>query len=36
VIQSPTTQINLLSKFTKALANDWTLTVTGSVFDSSA
>ena len=35
-IQSPTTQINLLSKFTKALANDWTLTFTGSVFDSSA
>lgn len=36
VIQSPTTQINLLSKFTKALANDWTLTFTGSIFDSSA
>ncbi|HXC10470.1 MAG TPA: TonB-dependent receptor [Steroidobacteraceae bacterium] len=35
-IQSPTTQINLLSKFTKSLANDWSLTVTGSVFDSSA
>ena len=35
-IQSPTTQINLLSKFTKALAGDWTATVTGSVFDSSA
>jgi iron complex outermembrane receptor protein len=35
-IQSPTTQINLLSKFTKSLANDWTATVTGSVFDSSA
>jgi iron complex outermembrane recepter protein len=35
-IQSPATQINLLSKFTKALSNDWTLTVTGSVFDSSA
>jgi iron complex outermembrane recepter protein len=35
-IQSPTTQINLLSKFTKALANDWTATFTGSVFDSSA
>ena len=35
-IQSPTTQINLLSKFTKALPDDWTLTVTGSVFDSSA
>ena len=36
VIQSPTTQVNLLSKFTKSLANDWALTVTGSVFDSSA
>jgi iron complex outermembrane receptor protein len=35
-IQSPTTQINVLSKFTKALANDWSFTVTGSVFDSSA
>ena len=35
-IQSPTTQINLLSKFTKALSNDWTATITGSVFDSSA
>jgi iron complex outermembrane recepter protein len=35
-IQSPTTQINLLSKFTKALGNDWTFTATGSVFDSSA
>ena len=35
-LQSPTSQINLLSKFTKALANDWTFTVTGSVFDSSA
>jgi iron complex outermembrane receptor protein len=35
-IQSPTTQINLLSKFTKSLANDWSLTITGSVFDSSA
>ena len=28
-IQPPTTQINLLSKFTKALSNDWTLTVHG-------
>ncbi|MGA2186959.1 MAG: TonB-dependent receptor [Steroidobacteraceae bacterium] len=36
VIQSPTTQVNLLSKFTKALANDWTFTATGSVFDSEA
>ena len=35
-IQSPTTQINILSRFTKSLANDWTATVTGSVFDSSA
>src|ERR1700678_2948893 len=35
-IQSPTTQINLLSKFTKALAGDWTATVTASVFDSGA
>jgi iron complex outermembrane recepter protein len=35
-IQPPTTQINLLSKFTKSLGNDWTATVTGSVFDSSA
>jgi iron complex outermembrane receptor protein len=36
IIQSPTTQINILSKFTKSLANDWSFTVTGSVFDSSA
>jgi iron complex outermembrane recepter protein len=36
VIQSPTTQINLLSKFTKALAENWSLTFTGSIFDSSA
>jgi iron complex outermembrane recepter protein len=36
VIQSPTTQINLLTKFTKALGTDWTFTATGSVFDSSA
>jgi iron complex outermembrane receptor protein len=35
-IQSPTTQINLLTKFTKSLANDWTATVTASVFDSIA
>jgi iron complex outermembrane receptor protein len=35
-LQSPTTQINVLSKFTKNLINDWSLTVTGSVFDSSA
>ena len=26
IIQSPTTQINLLSRFTKSLANDWTAT----------
>jgi iron complex outermembrane receptor protein len=35
-IQSPTTQINVLARFTKSLANDWTAVVTGSVFDSSA
>ena len=35
-LQSPTTQINLLSRFTKSLWGDWTATVTGSVFDSSA
>jgi iron complex outermembrane receptor protein len=35
-IQSPATQINLLSRFTKALWGDWTATITGSVFDSSA
>ena len=35
-LQSPTTQINLLSKFTKRLGADWSLTVTGSIFDSSA
>ncbi len=36
LLQSPTTQINLLSKFTKSLGNDWAVTVTGSVFDSQA
>jgi iron complex outermembrane recepter protein len=36
IIQSPTTQINLLSKFTQKLSNDWSATFTGSVFDSSA
>jgi iron complex outermembrane receptor protein len=36
VIQSPTTQINILSKFTKQLGEGWQLAVTGSVFDSSA
>jgi len=35
-LQSPTTQINLLSKFTKTLWNDWAVTFTGSVFDSEA
>jgi iron complex outermembrane recepter protein len=35
-LQPPTTQINLLSKFTKALPNDWSITFTGSVFDSVA
>ena len=36
LIQPPTEQINVLSKFTKALANDWTLALTGSVFVSNA
>lgn len=36
LIQAPSRQTDLLSKFTKALANDWTLTVTASVFDSVA
>jgi iron complex outermembrane receptor protein len=35
-IQSPTTQINLLSKFTKRIGDNWTATITGSIFDSSA
>src|ERR1700733_6552625 len=35
-IQPPTEQTNFLAKMTKALAGDWTLTVTGSIFDSSA
>ncbi len=35
-LQSPTTQINLLGKFTKTLGADWELTVTGSIFDSQA
>jgi iron complex outermembrane receptor protein len=35
-LQSPTTQINLLSKFTLRLPNDWTASLTGSIFDSSA
>jgi iron complex outermembrane recepter protein len=36
VIQPPTTQINFLTKFTKSLGDNWSLTLTGSVFDSSA
>jgi iron complex outermembrane recepter protein len=36
IIQSPTSQINLLSKFTQKLSDDWSVTFTGSVFDSSA
>jgi iron complex outermembrane receptor protein len=36
VLQTPTEQTNVLSKFTKGLAGDWTLTVTGSIFDSTA
>jgi iron complex outermembrane recepter protein len=35
-LQSPTTQINFLSKFTKSLGDNWSATVTGSIFDSSA
>jgi iron complex outermembrane recepter protein len=35
-IQPPTSQTNLLSKMTKALAGDWKLTVTASLFDSVA
>jgi iron complex outermembrane recepter protein len=35
-IQPPTEQTNFLSKMTKALANDWRLTVTASIFDSVA
>jgi iron complex outermembrane receptor protein len=35
-LQSPTTQINLLSKFTVRLGDNFTGTVTGSVFDSEA
>ena len=33
-IQPPTEQTNFLTKITKALAGDWTMTWTGSVFDS--
>jgi iron complex outermembrane receptor protein len=35
-IQPPTEQTNFLTKMTKALANDWKFTVTGSIFSSSA
>ena len=35
-IQPPTEQTNFLAKMTKALANDWKMTVTGSLFDSHA
>jgi iron complex outermembrane recepter protein len=35
-IQPPTEQTNFLTKMTKALANDWAMTWTGSIFDSSA
>lgn len=34
LIQAPSTQINLLGKFTKLFGPDWSMTVTGSVFDS--
>ena len=35
-IQPPTEQTNFLTKMTKALANDWKFSVTGSIFSSSA
>lgn len=35
-IVPPTEQTNFLAKFTKALAGDWKLVVTGSLFDSKA
>lgn len=35
-IQPPTEQTNFLSKLTKALAGDWRLTITASLFDSIA
>ena len=35
-IQPPTEQTNVLAKFTKALADGWSLTFTGSVFNSQA
>jgi len=36
LIQTPSEQTDVLSKFTKNLADDWSLTVTGSVFNSVA
>jgi iron complex outermembrane receptor protein len=36
LIQPATEQTNVLAKFTKSLANDWTLALTGSVFVSNA
>ncbi|HSY08448.1 MAG TPA: TonB-dependent receptor [Steroidobacteraceae bacterium] len=35
-IQAPSAQTNFLAKFTKGLVNDWTVTFTGSLFDSIA
>jgi len=35
-IQPPAEQTDFLSKFTHTLGDDWTMTVTGSIFDSSA
>jgi iron complex outermembrane recepter protein len=35
-IQPPTEQTNFLTKMTKALVNDWTMTFTASIFDSKA
>src|SRR5580658_8100828 len=35
-IQPPTEQTNFLTKMTKALANEWTMTFTASLFDSKA
>ena len=36
LIQAPREQTNVLSKFTKSLANDWSVTITASLFDSIA
>jgi iron complex outermembrane recepter protein len=36
LLQPPTEQTNFLAKFTKALPNDWSLAVTGSLFNSKA